>query len=54
MIDSRTSRTLADEAVIGVLVYLDAESGKRLTLPDGERITEAELGTRFKPIRSFT
>ena len=25
-----------------VLVYVDAESGKRLTLPSGERITEAE------------
>ena len=31
-----------------VLVYVDAESGKRLTLANGERITEAELGTRFK------
>ncbi len=31
-----------------VLVYVDAESGKRLKLPSGERITEAELGTRFK------
>jgi thioredoxin-related protein len=31
-----------------VLVYVDAESGKRLTLPSGERITEAELGTRFR------
>jgi thioredoxin-related protein len=31
-----------------VLVYVDAESGKRLTLPSGERITEAELGARFK------
>lgn len=30
-----------------VLVYVDAESGKRLTLPGGERITEAELGTRL-------
>jgi thioredoxin-related protein len=30
-----------------VLVYVDAESGKRLKLPSGERITEAELGTRF-------
>ena len=29
-----------------VLVYVDAESGKRLTLPSGERITEAELGAR--------
>jgi thioredoxin-related protein len=31
-----------------VLVYVDAESGKRLTLPTGERITEMELGVRFK------
>jgi thioredoxin-related protein len=31
-----------------VLVYVDAESGRRLTLPSGERITEMELGTRFK------
>ena len=31
-----------------VLVYVDAESGKRLTLPNGERITEAELGARFR------
>lgn len=31
-----------------ILVYADAESGKRLTLPNGERITEAELGVRLK------
>lgn len=31
-----------------VLVYVDAESGRRLRLPSGERITEAELGARFK------
>lgn len=30
-----------------VLVYVDAESGRRLTLPSGERITEMELGARF-------
>jgi thioredoxin-related protein len=30
-----------------ILVYIDAESGKRLTLPSGETITEAELGTRL-------
>ena len=30
-----------------VLVYVDAESGRRLTLPSGERITEMELGVRF-------
>jgi thioredoxin-related protein len=30
------------------LVYVDAESGKRLTLPSGERLTEAELGVRLQ------
>ena len=30
------------------LVYVDAESYKRITLPSGERISEAELGARFK------
>lgn len=31
-----------------ILVYVDAESGKRLRLPSGERISEAELGARFR------
>jgi thioredoxin-related protein len=31
-----------------VLVYVDAESGKRLRLPSGERITEADLGTHYQ------
>lgn len=31
-----------------VLVYVDAESGRRLRLPTGERITEAELGVRYR------
>ncbi len=30
-----------------VLVYADAESGHRLQLPSGERITEMELGARL-------
>jgi thioredoxin-related protein len=30
-----------------ILVYVDAESGERLTLPNGERITEMELGARL-------
>ena len=30
-----------------VLVYVDAESGERLQLPNGERITEMELGARL-------
>ena len=40
-----------------VLTYVDAESGRRLRLPSGERITERELGTRYDaavtPIFSF-
>ena len=31
-----------------VLVYVDSESGKRLRLPSGERITESDLGVRYK------
>ena len=30
-----------------VLAYVDSESGKRLRLPSGERITERDLGTRY-------
>ncbi len=33
-----------------VLAYVDSESGKRLRLPSGERITEMELGVRLKVI----
>lgn len=29
------------------LAYVDAESGRRLRLPSGERIPERELGTRY-------
>lgn len=40
-----------------VLAYVDSESGKRLRLPSGERITERELGTRYNafvtPVFSF-
>ena len=40
-----------------VLAYVDAESGSRLRLPGGERITERELGTRYNvfvtPVFSF-
>ncbi len=43
--DEALKRTYTDHYV---LVYVDAESGRRLTLPSGERITEMELGTRFK------
>lgn len=31
-----------------VLVYVDNESGARVTLSSGERITEAELGNRYR------
>ncbi len=31
-----------------VLAYVDAESGRRLVLPTGERITERELGARLR------
>ena len=30
-----------------VLIYVDAEGGKRIRLPTGERLTEAELGARL-------
>ncbi|MGD2082113.1 MAG: thioredoxin family protein [Chromatiales bacterium] len=40
-----------------VLAYVDSESGERLRLPSGERITERELGTRYDafvtPVFSF-
>jgi len=39
------------------LAYVDAESGKRLRLSSGERVTERELGTRYDalvtPVFSF-
>ena len=40
-----------------VLAYVDSESGKRLRLPSGERVTEREVGTRYNafvtPVFSF-
>lgn len=33
-----------------VLVYVDTESGKRVTLSTGERLTEMELAARYKVI----
>lgn len=33
-----------------VLVYVDTESGRRLTLPNGERITEMEFAARQRVI----
>jgi thioredoxin-related protein len=40
-----------------ILAYVDSESGKRLRLPSGERITERDLGTRYNafvtPVFSF-
>ena len=52
--DHTNKKTFSDVALKSlysdnyVLVYVDAESGKRLTLPSGERITEAELGARLQ------
>lgn len=37
-----------------VLVYVDSEGGRRLTLPSGERITEAELGARLRAFATPT
>ena len=52
--DYTNKKTFSDPALKSlysdnyVLVYVDAESGRRLTLPSGERITEAELGARLE------
>jgi thioredoxin-related protein len=52
--DHTNKQTFSDEGLRKLytenyeLVYVDAESGRRLTLPTGERITEAELGVRLK------
>ncbi|MES9968403.1 MAG: thioredoxin fold domain-containing protein [Candidatus Thiodiazotropha sp.] len=32
------------------LAYVDAESGRRIRLPSGERTTERELGTRYNAL----
>lgn len=42
--DARVRQIYTDNYV---LAYVDAESGKRLRLPSGERITEHEVGTRY-------
>lgn len=40
-----------------ILTYVDSESGRRMRLPSGERITERELSTRYNaaitPVFSF-
>jgi thioredoxin-related protein len=52
--DLTNKKTFSDAALKAlysnnyVLVYVDAESGRRLTLPSGERITETELGVRLQ------
>jgi thioredoxin-related protein len=52
--DHTNKQTFSDEGLRKLytqnyeLVYVDAESGRRLTLPSGERITVAELGVRLK------
>lgn len=56
--DQMNKTTFADPGIRDMLirhytlVYVDSESGKRLRLPSGERITEAELGTRFRALVS--
>lgn len=42
--DDKVRRVYTDNYV---LAYVDSESGKRLRLPSGERITEHEVGTRY-------
>lgn len=43
-VDASVKRRYTDHYV---LAYVDAESGRRLRLPSGERIAERELGTRY-------
>ncbi len=62
--DRTNKEAFSDPQVYGlynnnyVLVYVDTEGGNRLRLPSGERLTEAELGTRLKvfatPLFVFT
>ena len=43
-----TNKKLREQLIKNyILVYLDGESGKRLKLPNGERITEMEMGARL-------
>ena len=52
--DKTNKQTFSDESLRKlygahyVLAYVDAESGRRLSLPSGERLTEMELGARLK------
>ena len=43
-VDSRVKQRYSEHYA---LAYVDSESGKRLRLPSGERITERDLGTRY-------
>ncbi len=51
--DHTNRKTFSDPEIQAIykthysLIYVDAEGGRRLRLPSGERITEAELGTRL-------
>jgi len=33
-----------------ILIYVDAEGGRRMTLPSGERVTEMQLGSRLNAL----
>lgn len=46
-VDSRVKEKYAENYV---LAYVDSESGERLRLPTGERITEMELGVRHNVV----
>ena len=46
-VDPEVKRRYTDHYV---LAYVDAESGKRLRLPSGERIPERELDTRYNAL----
>lgn len=46
-VDPEVKRRYTDHYV---LAYVDAESGRRLRLPSGERIPERELGTRYNAL----
>lgn len=51
--DKTNKEAFSDEAIHEaytkhyVLAYVDSESGKRVRLPSGERVTEREVGTRY-------
>lgn len=45
--DLRVKKAISENYV---MIYVDAEGGRRMTLPSGERITEMQLGTRLNAL----